>query len=114
MGNMTVVNVFAGGCLSTGNVLAPGGSNARIGGTDIVIITDENGGIDAASRCDTGSLEAFGIEVTVGSIVDKSAMFRNSFATISIADSLMTIIIAVDTISVSVTDGGTAGGRGTR
>jgi len=114
MGNMTLVNVFAVGGFSTCDVCTSSGSNTRIGSTDIVIITDENGGIDAASRLDTISLEAFGVEVTVGGIVDKSAMFGNSFSAISIADSLVAIIIAVNTISGRVTDGGTASSRGTR
>jgi len=114
MGNMTLVNVFAVGCFSTWDVLASSGSNARIGSTDIVIITDENCVIDAALRLDTVSLEAFGVEVTVGGIVDISAMFGNSFSAISIADSLVAIIIAVGTISGRVTDGGTSNGRGTR
>jgi hypothetical protein len=60
MGNVTVIRVFTGRRFQTGTKFTTSSINAGIGGTDIVVVTDEDSGVVAASCGIAESFSTFG------------------------------------------------------
>jgi len=85
MGNVTVIGVFTRRRFQTGTKRTTSGILAGIGGTDIVVVTDEDSSVEATSCGVAESFSTFGGEDTSISIICMSAMFTLRLAAICVA-----------------------------